>query len=888
MDESDDPIIFGEWLKRRRKSLDMTQDELARRAGCSVFAVRKIESGDRKPSKQLARLLADALEVPVEEQQTFLRVARGELNLGRLRPPRVEMSPSLSTISFQQEPPPVAAEAASPKSVASPSHRVPLQATPVIGRQSELSAMAKLFAEARCRLLTLTGMGGIGKTRLAIEFVRQQLPMFPGGVYFIPLAAVTTAEAIVPAIADALEMGFSGPADPKEQLLNYAASSLKLETLLVLDNLEHLLYEPSTIDHRGGLAELVSELLHRSPGLRILATSRERLSLHGEWTYELHGLAVPPADFAGQLEEYDAVALFIQCARRARADFSVEPEEQAALAKICQITQGIPLAIELAAAWTGILSCQEIAYEIQSNMDFLTTSMRDIPERHRSIRATFDHSWKLLSDEERQVLQKLSVFHGGFDRTAAMHIAGASLPLLAALGAKSLVRRTESGRFDLHEVIRQYAASHLATDPQHPGTYGRYFQFYLAFLCDRESLLKNASQQQTMRELTGEIDNIRAAWAWAVDHVEFTWLERAARGFGWYFEIAGLYKDGIEQLEPLVQTLQNRRHETRWHRLLGLALIQVALLAFRKGEFERARELYEESTSTLRSTGDQALLADSLIFTGTLMHLRGDYQRAKDLLEEGLVCARAGHVPWLEAYAICNLGYVDSLLGAYEEGYEQMMGALAIWRELGDPHSVALGLNFIVPTLNKLGRIQQARAFMQESIALCEQSKNHWGLGTAYRYMGLATMAGGQYDEAKTYFRKSLDVHQGSSIGWDIARTLAYLADVTMMSGELPEAQAHYLEALRVSLDASSIPIALDALHGLGELAERRGNAEDALRLYYHVLGHPSSEEKTRERVDRLRAELESTLSQEQIDAARIASQTKSFDSLVRELLEAV
>ena len=454
---------------------------------------------------------------------------------------------------------------------------------------------------------------------------------------------MNTPEKIVPAIADVLDFGFSGPTDPKEQLLNYLSGNIRLDVLFILDNLEHLLVQESTQDDKSGVVELVSEFLRRLPSVKILGTSRERLNLRGEWAYELHGLSVPPTNFVGRLEEYDSIALFVKSAQRVRAAFQVAVDEQPSLVQICQLVEGVPLAIELAAAWVGLLSCQEIAQEIKSNMDFLTTSMRDVPERHRSIRATFDHSWNLLSDEERCALCQLSVFHGGFDRNAADQIAGASLPLLASLNAKSLVRRTESGRYDLHEVIRQYALSHLSDLPHNLETYQRHCEYHLTLLRDSERSLKSASQQEAMRHLMGEIDNIRAAWVWAIDHKKLAQLGQAGRAFGWYFEISGLYHEGIEQLELLVQALKAEPQDDRWHRILGLMLIHQALLYFRKGEFDQARMLYEQSVVILRPTGDQTLLADALIFLGIILHLSGEYERARSLVEEGLVFARAAN-----------------------------------------------------------------------------------------------------------------------------------------------------------------------------------------------------------------------------------------------------
>lgn len=885
MGEQESPIVFGEWLKLRRKALDLTQVELSKRVGCSLGAIRKIESGERRPSKQLAGLLAKALEIPSGDQQTFIRVARGELNLERLGQSSLESQARLpdvqSLIGTQRE----ASFKSRPKPPLPTTH-IPLQTTPLIGRDPELDAMERIFNNPQCRLLTLTGVGGIGKTRLAIEFAMRKQSEFPGGVFYIPLTSVNSSEKIVPAIADELDFRFSGSTDPKEQLLTYLSTHIIQEALLVLDNLEHLLAQISTSDDKSGVVELTSEILQRLPNVKILGTSRERMNLHGEWVYELHGLSVPPTNFVGRLEDYDSVALFMKSAQRIRPDFQLTNDEQSSLIKITQLVEGVPLAIELAAAWVGLLSCQEIAQEINSNMDFLTTSMRDIPERHRSIRATFDHSWKLLSDEERRVLYQLSVFQGGFDRLAADQIAGASLHLLASLNAKSLVRRDESARYDLHEVIRQYAASHIDDYPRDLRTNDRHCEYYLNFVRDREKPLKSASQQETMRQLIDEIDNIRTAWAWAIQHKKYAKLGQAGRGFGWYYEIAGLYLEGIDQLEMLVQALKAGPQDNQWDRVLGLALLHQALLFFRKGEFKHAQELYEESIVVLRPTGDQTLLMDALIFLGIILHLTGDYKRAKLSVEEGLIYARSNNDRWFEAYAILNLGYIASLMGNYEEGYDQMMVALDIWRKVGDPHYIALGMNFMVPTLNQLGRFEEAKSFMQESITLSEQSKNRWGLGTAYRYLGLACIGTGEFEEARAHLLKSLEIFRGFTEGWDIAKSLIYLGDATLFAGNNPEAGMIYREALQESIDSEAIPLALESLLGISNMQSQIGKTQSALVLCLYVLNDPCSESETISRAEQLRSILEPKLSPEQIKSALANAREKRFDSIVNEALQ--
>ena len=879
MDRAKFPLFFGEWVKKRRKVLDLTQEELAQRAGCSVFALRKIESGERRPSKQLAELLARSLEISSDEKQTFIRVARGETNLERLSAPHPDLDlasiPKTSSVAstiLRTQPAPV------------PS-RVPLPPTSLIGRDTELAAMDRLFKEPHCRLLTLTGMGGIGKTRLALEFACQQFSEFPGGIYYVPLASIASVEAIVPGIAEAIGFAFSGTSDPKEQLLNYIAMQIKQPLLLVLDNLEHLLVQSSS-EEKNGIVGLVSEFLQRLPNVRILTTSRERLNLQGEWMYELHGLAIPPQEFAGSLDDYSATTLFIQSARRAKADFTVTEKERPALIEICQLLGGVPLAIELAAAWLGMLSCQEIAQEINSNIDFLTTSMRDIPERHRSLRATFEHSWKLLSTEERKVLCRLSVFHGGFDRNAAEKISGATLPLLASLVSKSLVRRAGDGRYDLHEVIRQYAMSHLDENPsQYLETCDLHSDYYLKLVAEYEKALKSAAQQQAVRDLSKTLDNIRTAWDWGIQRKKFELVGRAVRSVGWFFEVAGLLREGISQLEPLIQTLKTEPRNEGIARALGLALSQQGLLCFRSGRFSQAQALYQESIAILRPIGDQIIITAPLVFLGILTHLNGDYSQSKILVEEALVYAQSGNDKWFEAYAIYNLGYVESLMGAYQKGYEQMMIGLDMWRALGDPHYIALGLNFLVTTLIKLGRYKEAKAFMQESIALCEKTKNRWGLGTAYIYLGLTAMAEAQYTEAKANFSKSLDIFSGYTEGYDIALSLTYLGEATMLAEDLSEARNIFWKALHISMDANSIPITLNCLVGLAQLSWKVGDAERAFEISSFVSNHAASTRDIKERAEQIKSAAEASLNRGQIRVIKAKAADQALETIVDRLI---
>jgi predicted ATPase/DNA-binding SARP family transcriptional activator len=390
--------------------------------------------------------------------------------------------------------------------------------TPLVGRTAELAQIETRLADPACRLLTLVGSGGMGKTRLGWETaVRHQAT-------FIPLAPVSDTGHLVAAMATALNFSFYGTEPPQTQLLDFLREK---SLLLVLDNFEHLL---------AGATFLLAILQH-APAIKMLVTSRERLHVRGEWIVEIRGLAVE-----GRNET--AVQFFIQTAQRIHPDFPAEAQ-LADVRRICQLVEGMPLAIELAAAWVRVLDCAEIAQEIEHNLDFLATNLRDLPERHRSLRAVFDHSWQLLSEAERAAFQRLSVFRGGFERGAATAVTNTQLPTLLALVDKSLLRREGDGRYHIPEALRQFAAEkRRAIESELKQEHAHYFAH---FLQAREAALKGSGQQkEALAEIGVEIENVRQAWHWAVGQGMETAVVQAMESLFLYYEMRSLFQEGAE------------------------------------------------------------------------------------------------------------------------------------------------------------------------------------------------------------------------------------------------------------------------------------------------------------------------------------------------------
>jgi predicted ATPase/transcriptional regulator with XRE-family HTH domain len=853
---------FGEWLRQQRHELKLTRAQLADRVGCSVAFLRKIEDGERRPSAQIAELIANCLNIPPAERSTFVRVARGELRVDRLRP---VLTPA--------------------PTVPAPRINLPVLPTPLIGRQREVEELSHLLGDPQCRLLTLVGPGGIGKTRLAIEMASQVRAVFADGVYFVPLAPVTSTRFIVPVIADAMGFAFqsAGPSDPKTQLFSYLKAK---QALLVIDNLEQLLAEPGI--------EVLAELLANAPQVKLLATSRESLGLQDEWVAEVQGLPVPGNQYAEVSAQNTSVELFLQRARRAHVGFNQTPEDYPAIVRICQLVEGSPLAIELAAAWVRTLSCGETAREIEHGVDFLRVSARDLPARHRSMRAVFDHSWKLLTEEEQRVLHRLSVFRGGFRREAAEAVAGATLSVLSALVTKSLIRRSGAGRYDRHEEVRQFAAEQFAGRPEEQAsTQARHGRYYLTFFGRADGRLRSSAQREALAELTAEMDNFRAAWDWAVTHGEFALIEQTMRSYFMLYDTLGWFQEGLDTLGHAVNALEMAHGHSppdRTERVaLGHILATRSWLAYRLANYEPAQRMLERSVDILRPLNEPRVLVESITYLGNVMEMTGNYTRALDLYSEGLELATAIGDRWFAA--LCLTLHI-ALVGITHETvnpeimHERLQSVVADWRLIGDPSLIAHALLFLSRSALKLGRYDEARAALEEKVALDSSISFGTGLGRAYRGLGVVAQAQGKHQEAVAMFRKSVDTFTELGGNWWVADVLAEMGRSFLALGNDGEAGRVWREALRIATSIHGTPVAMEALAGFASLQAKQGHLEHAFELLLMVLDHPASLEETRDRAARLRANLEAQLTSQQVEGARARAQAKTFEGIVAEVLK--
>jgi len=437
------------------------------------------------------------------------------------------------------------------------------------------------------------------------------------------------------------------------------------------------------------------EFLQQAPAVKLLVTSREALNLQEEWVFEVHGLAYPEIEQEEGFEEYAAVALFVQRARRSRPTFVLNAEDENGIARICHLVEGMPLAIELAATWVRVLSPAEIAKEIESSLDFLSASARDLAERHHSMRAVFDRSWEMLSTDEQQVLRQLSIFRGGFQRRAAEQVTGATLSVLSALVIRSLLRCTAAGRYDLHELVRQYADSKLAADPlELERVQERHSNYYLAFLEERGAMLRSSHQKNVLAELTAEMDNIRATWEWSIDHQDPAHLCRVSTTLAYLFEIHNWFVEGEIAFRNAAEAIHRRASENNqadeayqdriYQIALNAMLAHSAFFTFSLGKSEEAFTMLALSSDFLRSSNDEYAAIYSLWYFGIVCWVLGRFMEANESFHESLAKTRGYGDRWYEAHLIGFLGIVAHEQGTYSEAYHYLSDALAIARQLGD------------------------------------------------------------------------------------------------------------------------------------------------------------------------------------------------------------
>ncbi|WP_420645742.1 AfsR/SARP family transcriptional regulator [Candidatus Leptofilum sp.] len=749
----EDSAVFDEWLLGYRQQFQA--DALAVLDDLTQYHERR---GEYELAARFARqqLAIEPWREPAQQQLMYALALLGDRN-GAL------MSYDAFCQTLQDElgvdPLPETAALAEQirEATAERPYRLPPQSQNLVGRAEELAQLSAQLANPAQRLHTIVGPGGIGKTSLALtagwQAATAHLGPFLHGVFFVPLADVALVDSgefnpLVTAVAEAIGFTFAGSADPQAQLLNYLKNK---RMLLLLDNLEHLM---------AAGRQFILQLHQQVPGLNILVTSRERLNLADEWVLPLAGLPTQTAN----ADPSPAMALFVQRAQQVEARFAlteIGDWSETAVAEICQLLEGLPLAIELAAAWVRLLSCPEILAELHQNLDSFGSSNVAQPARHHSLRAVFDYSWQLLTPDEQQTLARLSVFQGGFNRKAAAEVAQAKLPQLSALLDKSFLRRrvaenhrATASRYEMLMVVRQFAAEHLPDGAELVALQGRYGRYYLNLVAAQEADLQGGNQQQALAIVSQEMDNVRQAWRLAISQGDVAAVDQATAVLSLFLYMRSWFREGLALFTQAVTELAAQAPKA----ILGKLKARQGWFAFLLGDRSRAERLLQESIDALREDGEPAALS----------------------------------------YALNYLAVVQYVQDNYEAGWASCREALNIGEQHGLTYSQAISNNILSQIAYLQARYEVALTHSQTSLGLEEQLGNRWSMGFSLVNLGRVAYALGDYDAAQARYEESLAIRQEMEDARGQGLCHLYLGDTAVASQNLPAAEAHYQKSLAI------------------------------------------------------------------------------------------
>ncbi len=679
---------FAQALKNHRVHARLTQEELAERAGISARAVSDLERGlSHAPRPATLALLAEALQLSEPERVAFRMVACGHGETPEAGPTRLS--------------------------------GLPAELTTFVGREREVVAVRGLLMRPDVRLLTLTGPGGAGKTRLAAEVASGLADRFPDGAHLVALAPVTDPALVASGIARVLGIEETAGRPLEETLEMYLRER---ESLLLLDNFEQV----------ATAASLLARLLRTCPRLKLLVTSRVLLRLSAEHAYEVPPLAVPdrrerlPVE---RLREYEAVRLFVERARAARPDFELTQENAPAVGEICRRLDGLPLALELAAARARVLSPEAMLARLEQGLTLLTGGAIDLPPRQRTLRATLDWSYDLLDVAERRLLRRLAVFAGGFKLRAAQAVCWSEgeadvLEGISSLVDKSLVRgvgRADTEpRFGVLETVREYLLEKLEQSGEAEEVRGRHARHYHALAETAALGFRGQEHGRWLDELEAEHDNFRAALSWSLEGGDSELGQRMAGALYLFWNTRGYLSEGRRWLGDAVAAGAGSPAT-----VMSKALLGIGGLAMAQGDLERARVASAEALRLAREAGDETLTMWAL---GNMSHLyinEGRYDAARQANEESLAIARAAVDERRVAYALNGLGEIARLQGEYGRAGELYKESLSLARQVGEHNVIVVGLiNLGIVALHE-GKPDKAKASLGESLRLAWSQQDH-------------------------------------------------------------------------------------------------------------------------------------------------------------------
>jgi DNA-binding SARP family transcriptional activator/predicted ATPase len=739
-----------------------------------------------------------------ETKALYDRIKQGDVKEADVEPARRVESKSRSTSSPR-------------KSASSPRHNLPQHPMPFLGREAEIANIADLLAKPECRILTLVGPGGVGKTRLSITAARIQVENFRDGVRFLslrgmkPADPIETTELLIAAIADVVGYTFSAQRSPRELLLKHLGDK---ETLFVLDNFEPLLSPRLGI--REQTEALLTDILNQCANVKLLVTSRERLSLGSEWLLEVQGLPYPPTFEKDNARHYPSVELFLQHARRMDPNFSLDAQEYA-VNRICQLVAGFPLGIELAANWVRLLPCAEIAERLERGVEILSP---DLPESTPSLRTVLDSTWEMLTEQEQDVFRRLSVFREGFSLSAAQHAAGASLPVLNSLMNKSMVRRDENGRYILHELLVQFGSYHLNLAPeQERETRQKHGRFYGSFLQSRRAAVQDVYDKAVLDGIDAEIENIRVALEWYFEQGDVEAVISYIESLFPYYQRKGWLKEAVFVLKEACR--MEKAPDLRkgyWHRRLGEAYYTLGIFTESMRNLELALKYLGYSIPKTRLAMPLASLSQAVIQiwrrAWKLRPAMVDVDEAEKRLEVARACERLTHIAWFQSELNAIFFLVFFPLNLAESAGSSP--------DLARIHAnAAIGLS--------LSPIPSAADFyLRKGIQMAQAENDPYTLGRVLEYAGVYHLGRGEWEQANDALQKAAQTLEQTEYHRQWEEASGLLAEMKYLRGDFAGALQIQQQTIASARQRGDTQFQFHESTGLAMNNLRLGNIEQA------------------------------------------------------------